>query len=166
MRIDDFKFGASDLASMTQPTQQAQREYRQRGMMEDFGQLVAGRYMYSLRDVVGVWVSDRLSVRGQAMDRRDALRLGKLASEYVITAFRDFCQARAPGVPRFITVYDGGHGELADGAGDVVDPIGFIATAKDVDQMDFYRVEQIDIHRLAATVPANIAAKIQEMEDN
>lgn len=169
--FDEYNLSPGAVASLTEPTPDLQRNYRGRGMMDDYGQADdKGRWKYSLRDLVGMWIADRLSHGGKVMDRRDALRFGCSIAPSVISAFFAFKRGRVPfgeAAQRFtVMLHDGFDGDMRVHGSEVAD----VSALAEIEIKEFDYAEVIDLHRLAKTIPPEIqgllvAAAENEAED-
>ncbi|WP_099828228.1 hypothetical protein [Oceaniglobus indicus] len=149
-----YNLSPGAVASFTEPTPDLQRNYRQREMMGGIGQLGEnGRWSYCLKDLVAIWISDRLSQRGRAMDRRDALRYGNAFAGTVIRAFLAFSGGRNPGKERYTVVVNDGHPVEGQAHGMSLRTVNSIA---EIEEYKFDFVQVFDTWRLAKTIPDDI----------
>lgn len=143
----DPTLSPSELADLTEPTPELQRNYRAREMLDDIGTAGDnGRWKYSLRDVVAIWISDKLCWGGH-MDRRTALRRGSGAAEKVINAFLAWRSGGTPVCKRYIVLATG-----AESGAHSVDNLS------ELDGFNFYKAEVMDLWELAKDVPEEIGA--------
>lgn len=162
--FDEYSLSPGALASLTEPTPDLQRNYRARGMLDNIGQSdVNGRWKYSLADLMTMWIGDRLALRGMAMDRRDALRLGRQLSREVIGIYLKLRLDLPITTPRY-AVY------LADGYSEGDRAYGqeflHVVGLPDLQDKEFDRAEVIDLHRLAKTIPEGIEALLNVAAEN
>jgi hypothetical protein len=152
--LDEYTLSPGAVASMTEPTPDLQRNYRQRGMLESYGKADdSGRWKYSLRDLVGFWIADRLAQRGYSMDRRDALRHGYALAPGVIDNVLRIRRGGRPSGNRFSGFLHDGWAEGGRVHGILAESFSSLA---DIESRTFDRVEMIDTHHLARTIPAEI----------
>lgn len=149
----EYTLSPSEIASLTEPTSALQRNYRLRGMFDPYGQADEnGRWKYSLQDLVGIWVADRLANGGKTMDRRDALKIGAICSEDVINNYclKHLHSDEEFGVIHYIAYLSDGDSKNKD--------ISFIAlrSLSDLESKPFDNASVIDIHHLSRTIPENI----------
>lgn len=152
------------VASLTQPTTDLQRNYRARGMFDGIGEPdEAGRWKYSLRDVVAIWIGDRLHMNGLGMDRRDALRNGNALADTVITRFLRRHAGVKDGTARYVVTVADGHAQEGKTSG-----LTFLRTSDlaSLAERAFDALTVLDCERLAATIPANIAGLLTVALEN
>ena len=162
--FDEYTLSPGAVASMTEPTPDLQRNYRQRGMLESYGKADAsGRWKYSLHDLVGFWIADRLAQRGHSMDRRDALRHGYSLAMGVIENFLLIRLGKEPKGKRYSGFLHDGYGEGGRVHG--ISAKSFASMAE-IEAEEFDRVEMVDTHRLAKTIPPEIAGLLIAAAEN
>lgn len=162
--FDEYALSPGALASLTEPTPDLQRNYRARGMMDRMGKAEDnGRWKYSLVDLVAMWISDRLCQHGMVMDRRDALRLGSQLSRHVIHQYLKQRIGLPTTTPRY-AVY------LADGYSEGMRVHGQeflrVAGLAELEGKEFDRVEVVDLHRMARTIPKEIEMLLNIAAEN
>jgi len=148
----EYRLTPGDVASLTQPTPDLQRNYRQRGMLGSYGECTAGgRWRYSLRDLVGIWIADRLSGHGVLMDRRRALEIGYAMSPEIIAMVvgaRRGWVLNGPDDSRFFAyVYTGESDRWS---------FHRLNSLADVGSLKGDRIEIFDLQHIAADVPEDI----------
>lgn len=166
--FNHYTLSPGAVASMTEPTPDLQRNYRQRGMLEGYGELQEnGRWKYSLTDLVGIWICDRLSQRGQGMERREGFRLGMMLAGRVINMFTMSRYGGNFGSPPFISRYAV---LLHMGAGDTGEVFGSSVKSlnrlEDLTEEKFDYAQVIDVENLAKGLPENIRGLLIAADEN
>ena len=167
--FDHYTLSPGALASMTEPTPDLQRNYRQRGMLEGYGERQEnGRWMYSVSDLVGFWICDRISNRGDDMDRRDGFRIGKLIAGRVITSWMlnrhswgEVTDLNPLKNRFFVHLFRG-----PDAEGVRTSEIVGINSLSDLNHLAFERVHILDIEALANALPESIKALLVVADEN
>lgn len=168
---DFYKYTLSPgaVASMTEPTPDLQRNYRQRDMLDGYGELQEnGRWKYNLHDLVSIWICDRISNHGENMDRRDGFRLGKQIASRVINAFLmkrhswDDAIKMNPLRGRFIAyLYRG-----ADANGVGGSEVKVINELSDLTRITFEHAQIVDAEELAESLPESIRGLLIVADEN
>lgn len=163
-RFTEHNLSPGAVATLTQPTTDLQRNYRARGMLDGFGAADdAGRWKYSLRDVVAFWIGDRLHMNGLGMDRRDALMNGNALADTVITRFLRRHAGMTDETARYAVTVSDGHAQEGKASG-----LTSLRTSdlSSLAEHDFDALTVIDCERLAATIPASIAGLLTVALEN
>lgn len=168
--FNHYTLSPGAVASMTQPTPDLQRNYRQRDMLEGYGELQEnGRWLYSLNDLVAIWICDRLSQNGQVMERREGFRMGAALAGRVITALilgrygghSDLSPLKA----RFAVYAHEGHSRARDGK-----PYGstFLSmnALEELERHEFDYVQIVDVENLAKNIPDQIRGLLIAADEN
>lgn len=162
--FDQYTLSPGALASFTEPTPDLQRNYRTRGMMDGIGKSDdAGRWKYSLCDLVSIWISDRLSMHGRAMDRRIALRRGVSLAQTVINGALKNYRGIPLGHPRYMVILSDGFSDDGRVHGQSLKEVSGL---HELDADAFDQAEIIDIHRLAKTIPVAIMSLLIVAHEN
>lgn len=149
------KYSPSVIAECTEIAPDLLRNMRARGMLDNYGEVDAnGRHLYSAVDLVGFYISRRLSDRGRAMGREEALRLGQVAAPDVINAFFHFKHDGNRKPPRFLAIHLKGSVKSGEVFGSSLIPIADIEDLASLEPFDELRL--IDLWHLAQTLPAKI----------
>ncbi|NNK66317.1 MAG: hypothetical protein HKO95_06230 [Rhodobacteraceae bacterium] len=161
--LEEYNLSAGAVARLTDPTPDLQRNYRQRDMIDGYGEKQEnGRYNYNIIDLVGFWICDRLSQRGQVMDRRDGFAIGRrVARGIIVKVIKNERGIEHRPSYRYM---------LSDGCrleGKVYgSSIGVVSNLSAVADLKFDRIEIINIDRLAKTMPAEIKALVMTAAEN
>jgi hypothetical protein len=126
------------------------RDLRRHGLLEDFGHLNDGRWLYSCEDVVALYIGVRLTTRG--MLRQRAYSVGRASALDVIDRIRGIARPRR---------YSAAINSLLLSAIEQTDFREADCLA-DLEGLAFDRMEVIDREYLAASVPLKLKALVEE----
>ncbi|WP_152968369.1 hypothetical protein [Gemmobacter sp. LW-1] len=152
------------VATITDAPPEHLRDWRRRDLLNLIGTAEEnGRWKYSLRDVVAIWIGLRLSQHGRAMPLATAFNYGAGLAETVINRFL----ARKVGIPttgkRYaVTLADG---DTKDGKTYGITTLR-VADLAELAGRDFDMLTVLDCERLAATIPPQIAGFLLVAAEN
>lgn len=140
------------------------RDWRRRDILNMIGTADEnGRWKYSLRDVVAIWIGLRLSQHGRSMPLAEAFRYGAAMAGSVIVRFLH----RDAGIPStagryFVTLADG---FVQDGKAYGMTTMR-VADLSELAGREFDLMTVLDAERLAATIPPQIAGFLLVAAEN
>lgn len=140
------------------------RDWRRRDFLNMIGTADEnGRWKYSLRDAVAIWIGVRLSQHGRSMPLADAFRYGAAMAGSVIERF--LCRNR--GIQRtagryFVTLAEG---DAQDGKAYGITSMR-VADLSELAGREFDLMTVLDAERLAATIPPQIAGFLLVAAEN
>lgn len=161
--FNHYTLSPGAVASMTQPTPDLQRNYRQRNMLAHYGELQEnGRWKYSLSDLVAIWICDCLSQNGQIMERRDGFKLGHMLAGRVIANFIKQRKGFTDGARYEAIIHSIGVGDGTLSGSE----IRTIASLDDLDQNSWEYAQIIDIWALVLKIPPQIQGLLIAADEN
>lgn len=161
MQLDDPMFKPSKIEGMTSLHPDTLRDWRRLRILDHYGKAnVSGRWMYSLRDAIGLWIAGVLTgtdgLRGAML-----LRARDLAPAIAARVIADEEGSPAPN-KRFVGgVYVGA---LEDGEdGSIGESWEAVDTLAELDRFEgAHEFRFLDLKTFADTVPADLRAAILE----
>lgn len=149
-------FNPGEIGAMTGIAPEALRNWRTRGFMANYGaETDGGRWVYSLRDLVAFWISERLTSR-RTVDRHTALAISWSEAENMIGFIVQIHEGLELSGLRYVVLVESAKfdedGEIRMNGTSLVK----CKALSEIEPMTFDRVEVIDLFNLARTAPPKI----------